>query len=359
MMTDAGSWFLDFSSDMGPEMGGIEQSRKMIGQRFHSLLEYIRVQSHLFVSLRFSMPFLLLLASLPAAEIRLRPQVSIAANQARLTDIADIDAGPDTADRLAQLAIQKLPDVGMRELSASEVFARIRRELPELRVTVHGHVRMERAQRVFTAEQLAAAAIAHAKTKHEEAIRIKLARACDAIAIPADDQTPARLIVEPLTHADTGELPYRVRILRDQRELARELVVLHLYRQVTMLVTVVDLPRSHILKPSDVRAETRLLTPGQRWEHLRLAQVVGTELRRAVVAGTDLQQHLLRELPLVRGGGTVRLVHEQGRIALRCDGTALSDGRLGDQILVRPSNGGHPLRAVVAGPGVARVQLSR
>jgi len=85
--------------------------------------------------------------------------------------------------------------------------------------------------------------------------------------------------------------------------------------------------------------------------------LVGMELIRAVHAGTVLTSKLLRAPDVIARGDRVIIKAQVASIAVKTRGTALSDGREGQQILVRNDRSKRTVKAVVTGPGQVSVPM--
>ncbi len=85
--------------------------------------------------------------------------------------------------------------------------------------------------------------------------------------------------------------------------------------------------------------------------------LVGMQLIRPVNAGTVLTSKLLRAPDLVARGDRVIIEAQVASIAVKTRGTALSDGRKGQQILVRNDRSKRTVKAVVTGPGQVNVPM--
>lgn len=80
-----------------------------------------------------------------------------------------------------------------------------------------------------------------------------------------------------------------------------------------------------------------------------LAEAAGFEVTRSIAAGTPLTRADLRPAELIRSGETVKLVINRGALRITIDTTALSDGRLGEQVRLRNNESGREIQATVTG----------
>jgi flagellar basal body P-ring formation protein FlgA len=85
--------------------------------------------------------------------------------------------------------------------------------------------------------------------------------------------------------------------------------------------------------------------------------VIGHQVRRNMNAGDPLYPAHLEAAQVVRRGDDVIITARGGVIAVQITGTALSDGRIGDQINVRNASSQRVIRATVVEEGVVEVQI--
>lgn len=85
--------------------------------------------------------------------------------------------------------------------------------------------------------------------------------------------------------------------------------------------------------------------------------LVGMQLIRAIGAGTVMTSNLLEAPNLISQGDRVIINARIASIAIKTQGTALSDGHKGQQILVRNDHSKRTIKAVVTGPGQVSVLL--
>lgn len=85
--------------------------------------------------------------------------------------------------------------------------------------------------------------------------------------------------------------------------------------------------------------------------------LVGMQLIRAIGAGTVMTSNLLRTPNLINRGDRVIIRAKVASIAVKTQGTALSDGHKGEQIRVRNDRSKRTIRAVVIGHGKVSVTL--
>ena len=85
--------------------------------------------------------------------------------------------------------------------------------------------------------------------------------------------------------------------------------------------------------------------------------VVGHEATRLIHQDAVVLANQLELPPLVRKGEAVLILAREGGLEVKTAGTALSDGRLGEQIRVENKTSGRVVEAVVTGAGETEVRL--
>ncbi len=107
-----------------------------------------------------------------------------------------------------------------------------------------------------------------------------------------------------------------------------------------------------VLSADDFHHERRVVW-GRPVEGRSQPDPAGWELRRSVTEGVTLTAAMLEAPRAVRSGDQVRLTWIRGAVTLELDAVALGAGRVGDVVQMRA--GSNRLRAILTGPGMARV----
>ena len=121
------------------------------------------------------------------------------------------------------------------------------------------------------------------------------------------------------------------------------------YRQA--VVAAVPIARGSILQESDMQmSETNILDSGGR--HMENAEpAIGMQARRSIQIGNLITEAALKSPTVVHRGDEVRVLARRGDVSVLVSGTALGDGRQGEQIRVRNQQSERIIRALVMGPG--------
>ena len=107
------------------------------------------------------------------------------------------------------------------------------------------------------------------------------------------------------------------------------------------------LPRGHLLTAADLAIEERDVTRTMTGYVTEPAQVLGQRLKSQLLAGRMLTPSLLEADKLVRRGQMVTLMVNNGGIAIRMAGKALSDGALNQRIRVENLNSSRIVEGIV------------
>ena len=117
-----------------------------------------------------------------------------------------------------------------------------------------------------------------------------------------------------------------------------------------------SLTRGHRITQADVVMEVRDTGELRQGLITQAETAIGQELRRPLAAGEAFRTGILVEPLAVTRGDHVRLQAGTGAIAVITRGTALDNGRLGEQIRVRNNQSARVIKALITGPGEVRVR---
>jgi flagella basal body P-ring formation protein FlgA len=288
-----------------------------------------------------------------AVQVRLRAAVRLAAAHATLADLAELDGPVEVVKALSPIVIQDLPGPGPYLVDAPKVRMALGRQVAAGDLAITGQCRLERRMRLISEAELTAAAVAAARGGPGET-EIAVVRAAPPLTI-LDNATAPTLLAEALDTAPSGEISFRVRVVRDGLELGRGLVVLHVSRFQVVPVATRALARGEEIGLGDVDLR-RVAMTRQIQDALATAEAaIGQQARAGIAAGTPLTAALLRPRTAVRGGQTVTLVVNTDQFRVTASGEALADGGLGDEVLVRRGADGRAVKARVTGPGEANI----
>jgi len=117
------------------------------------------------------------------------------------------------------------------------------------------------------------------------------------------------------------------------------------------------LGRGGVLGAADVELRREDLTGLSGGYFSQVAEVTGMELRRSVRVGTVLNRSMLKAPVLIRRGEKVTITADNGSVAVRMEGKALSAGAKGDVITVQNLSSGQRVEAEVVAPGRVKVRF--
>ena len=95
------------------------------------------------------------------------------------------------------------------------------------------------------------------------------------------------------------------------------------------------LSKGTILNAADLRSERRELSGLPGGYETAPAQLIGKQLRQALMAGAEIAPQAVKVVPAIRRGETVTIVSRQGGMEVSSSGTALSDAELGGRVRIR------------------------
>lgn len=127
------------------------------------------------------------------------------------------------------------------------------------------------------------------------------------------------------------------------------------YRQIAVASR--SLARGHRLTAGDVTLAVRDTGQLRQGFVTHTDAAIGMALQRPLQAGDPVRLSQLEAPTVVRRGDQVRLKASTGTITVDTKGTALSDGRVGDQVRVRNDRSERVVRGRVIGPGTVEVLL--
>lgn len=298
---------------------------------------------------------LALLVALPIAAgevgVALRPVVSVAAERATLGEVAELSGDAALIAVLRDLPVVELPDLRTRRLDPDGIRQAIGLGLGRS-LHVSGTSEVSRRGQVITESDLVAAARSIITADGDD-LTITTLRSGGAVTFPAGGAEP-RILAEALDASRLGDIPFRVRVLRGDTELARTLVTLRVVRHRTMLVAARALKRGDRITVADVRSE-RMLVTRQALIGLETAAVVGREVRVDLAEGAPFTPTSVIVPPDVRAGQSVVLVVDSDCFHLTAKGEALSAGHVGETIPVRRGADGRTVRGTVIAEGQVRL----
>jgi len=296
---------------------------------------------------------LLVVVQMSAGEVGvvLRPVVSVAAERATLGDVAELTGDEALIAVLRDLTVVELPDLRTRRLEPDEIRRAVGLGLGTT-LRVSGVTEVSRRGQVIPEEQLIRAASAAISVAGDE-VTITTLRSSGSVTLPAGGAEVA-IVAEPLDQTQSGDIPFRVRILRGEVEVGRALVTLRVIRQRTMTVAARAIRKGERLSPGDLRSERVSVGRGSA-AVVAQTDLVGREARTDLAEGTPLTTAVVVSPAAVRAGQQVVLVVNSERFYLTAAGESLNDGRIGEVISVRRAADGRTVRGTVIAEGQVRL----
>lgn len=296
---------------------------------------------------------LLVLAPLVAGEvtITLRPAVSLAAERATLADVAELSGDQNVITVISGMTVAELPDLRERRLEPDEIRRAIGLGL-STSLIIHGDCRVARRGQVIAEQDLVSAAKALITAEGDE-LTITVLRSSGVVTIPDGGSEP-RLSAQALDTSRSGDIPFRIRVMRGEVEHARALVTLRVVRHRQVTVAARAIRRGERISPGDLRSD-RMAVERNLAECPAPEALIGREARLDIAEGTPLSERVVIQPPAVRSGQGITLLVTSERFHLTAPGEALNDGRIGEQIAVRRHADGRTVRGTVVAEGQVRL----
>jgi flagella basal body P-ring formation protein FlgA len=294
------------------------------------------------------------LASCGSAEelrITLRENAEVAAPQAVLADVAEVRGDFAVVNALSSVVVQQLPDLAVYDIDDQAIRRALAKIIDVRNLDIPGKCRLQREAQTFAEDDIVGAARQQVLATIAGDVEVTVARKPVPILVPADEEAETTLKAEPLTNSISGEMPYRIRVMRNDRELGRGLVVLTVRTFRTVAVAARTMRSGTLLGLGDVRLDRVDINAASATAVTKLEDVVGMTLINHVKEGEPLTGRLINQAPAVLGGKPVTLVYERDNFFLTAPGTALSNGAIGDVINVRRESDGRNVQAKVMEEG--------
>lgn len=124
-----------------------------------------------------------------------------------------------------------------------------------------------------------------------------------------------------------------------------------------VVVAVKPLARGQTIGAGDVQLSEANISRLSGQYLTSLDGAVGMDVKRPILQGGAVLQEQLDAPLLVRRGEVVTISAETGAIAVKMQGVAMTDGRLGEQIRIKNKASSHVVEAQVVAPGQAMVRM--
>lgn len=277
----------------------------------------------------------------------LRPVVSVANERATLGEVAELSGDTAMIAVIRDLSVVELPDLRERKLEAPDIRQAIGHGVGAS-LLVSGATRVTRRGRTITDAEIVQAATAAVLAEGDELV-VSTLRSSGALIIP-DGGSAVTMIAQPLDQSRTGDIPFRVRLMRGEVELARALVSLRVVRHRQMLVAARMLRRGERLGVGDIRTE-RVAVNRAGTTALTQDHIIGHEARMDLAEGIPLTAAVIMLPPNVRAGQGIMMQVNTERFQLTAKGQALNDGHIGEVIYVRRETDGRTVRGKIIADG--------
>ncbi len=297
---------------------------------------------------------LTLSCALVAGEVSvlLRPTVSVASERATLSDVAELSGDADLIQVIRDLPVTELPDLRERRLEPDDIRRALAHGLgPSLNIS--GTSRVSRRGQVVSEAELVAAAAATVTADGDE-LTVTTLRSSGSVTIPAGG-ADIILLAQALDNSRSGDIPFRLRVMRGETEVGRALITLRVVRHREMTVAARALRRGERIGPGDVRTQ-RMLVERTSVKAGAQTELIGREARIDLAEGAPVHAAVVLLPPAVRSGQEITLLVTSDRFNLMAKGEALNDGRIGESIAVRRGSDGRTVRGTVIAEAQVRLE---
>lgn len=124
-----------------------------------------------------------------------------------------------------------------------------------------------------------------------------------------------------------------------------------------IVVTAQALKRGSLLSKADLRLQRVNLAETRNGTLYNAEEAIGMELRRTLAAATPLRIRDLDEPMVIKRGDRVQIAARLGGLRVIMPGTALANGRIGQQIAISNDRSDRKVRAKVIAEGQVEVPL--
>lgn len=308
----------------------------------------------------------LLIGGIPAfaqskAVIRISAETAVDSDRVTLGDIAEISgANEETKTRLQKIALGYAPNIGMtREIFKDKILLSIAAAgfaKTDFAFIAPPKIFVRRTAQTVNQNQLRAA-IEQAVLGNfqNENIEAKIVR----LDLPADIQTPSgnvEIRVGKLNAANLF-LPFSValEILIDEKIVRRTSATVQVEASAEILVAARDLVSGEKITETDVKKEIRRLEKPLNYYLRDASKLRGNVLTKNLSDGAAMTSDTVAAGYVIRGGDSVRIVGESGKMQIIINGEARSSGRIGDRIAVKNLQSGTILQATIVDEGLVKV----
>ena len=311
----------------------------------------------------FGILLLVLSCPLTAAVYTLTAQVQVTKAQIYLDDILDPASLLALGHHEQRIPVQRLAGAGPYVISSKRVYQLLRQHgLFKAGDRVHGQASVSWKQLEITPAQLAAGVRSDILDRLKdyaaaEAIDISVLQEGAALSVNDETDNPHSLLFEPLQSALFGQVPYRARVMRGQRELGRTLLIMKVAVRKIVTVARRDMQRGHVVSVGDLRQQEIVLNHRRQAEGLvAFEDLVGCVALQTLRADLPIRSFLVRRPYAVRGGQLVDMVYQHPEFQISLRGRANGSAAIGELVSVRGVDGGQLVKGRVIAEGQVLIQ---
>lgn len=285
-----------------------------------------------------------------ALDLVLQSEVELARETVFLSDVTTLSGS--TAQIFGPVELTRLRSLGECRVTPALVRTALAKSgVTDLTIT--GECRVKRGVEVWDSERLNLVAQEHLKSRAGAAnLSVTVRTAARRVVLLADSTATTAAIAEALSDSFAPEAPYRVRLVRDGKELERVLVVFTVQAFTQRPVALRPVKAGATLGPQDIGLERVPVKKSQDLLEVAPETHLGKIARRDLTAGTVLDEAATAKALFVRNGQKIVLLFRSETFVLGSDATALGDASEGATVRVRTLSG-----KIVEGTAIAAGQV--
>jgi flagella basal body P-ring formation protein FlgA len=181
-------------------------------------------------------------------------------------------------------------------------------------------------------------------------VDVKVGNLDNRLRLTKCDQSPALILKDPTNSG--GNINVEVTCRGSSTWTILVPALARVYRPVAVAGR--NLQRGDVVSENDVTTEVKDVSDFRMGFCLTPDAIIGKEVKFTINKGETFRTSALNAPLVIKRGDTVSMEASAGEISVRTNGTAVSDGRIGQQIRVKNNQSARVINAKVIGPG--RVQ---
>jgi len=188
-----------------------------------------------------------------------------------------------------------------------------------------------------------------------EDVRMIFLTGCNDIVVPAPDYTYD--VHERPNEPYIGEAAFTLKLYRDGIFLLERTVRVRMEVAFDVLVSTRALAANTVIRPEDVKVVQRWVTREPQQSLASLEEALERRVVSSIRPNHAITRTMLREVPLVKKGGMVKMILTNGLIYITTMGQIQEDGGMGSTVRVKNITSQRIVYARVVGDSVVQVDF--